>query len=899
MSVRFTVVSAMAALLITLSIGVLTYQFDARPDYQVGPQADGSVVTPTNQIVTPAGTQVTFAGRPLAIAVRPDQKTAAVLNTGSGQSNFATRPIIIIDLPSGTVKQQFTPGTANASYDGILYSRDGTHLYFSQDRGRVVVANVAPDGTLSSSTTITIPASLGAVNNGGLALSDDGLTLYVVLNMTNAVGVIDLTTNQLTQTIAVQNAPKSIALAGKYAYVTNQGGRPANPGEFTANSAGTAIVADPVSAASVTGTVSVIDLQTKTVVRNIVVGLQPTAILAADDFVYVANSNSDSVAVIDRSNNRVVETLQVQPFHGAPLGSSPNGLALTPRGELAVTLGGNNAVALYRWSDGDRDEDDRWRDHDADRDKDSDRRERHGRRQLTFEGFVPTAWYPSDVAVAGERLIVANTKGTGVGSNVPNSGNPSGKNTHTFVGSVSIIPLPQPSDFHTYNRQVAVNNGWDRRNDEGFRPRPFRDGHPITHVIYVIKENRTYDQVYGDEPRGNGDPSLLQFGLSVTPNQHALADRFGLFDNFYDAGVLSADGHQWVTQAFAPDYIEKQFTDFNRSYPFNGGDSLVYSPGGFLWMNAAARGKDVRIYGEYVPSFVGPSQQFGTWTDWYRDSLILEGKSSGSLHVPIGTFKAVADVPSVQQHLNPDFPPYNTGIPDQYRLDIFLREFDQYVKNGNLPNLIVMMLCDDHTSGSSRGYPTPAAQVADNDLAVGRLVDVVSHSPYWASTAIFFVEDDSQAGVDHVDGHRSTALIVSPFARRGQLNHTYYTQISMVRTIEDLLGLPPMNQHDKLALAMTDAFVDSPDLTPFDFIPTQISLDTMNPVPVTALQRAWEAEVARYFPHRPSQTPDVADANLMDHAIWYATSNFSKPFPGESRVLYPNQLRQVVRRAAH
>jgi len=384
----------------------------------------------------------------------------------------------------------------------------------------------------------------------------------------------------------------------------------------------------------------------------------------------------------------------------------------------------------------------------------------------------------------------------------------------------------------------------------------------------------------------------LQFGLRVTPNQHSLAEQFGLFDNFYDSGVLSADGHQWATQAFAPDYIEKQFTDFNRSYPFNGGDSLVYSPTGFLWMNAAAHGKTVRIYGEYAPSFVGPAgQPFGTWTDWYNDSLILEGKHTGALHVPVGTFKAVADVPSVQQFINPAFPNFNTGIPDQYRLDVFLADFAQYVKNNNLPNLIVMTLCDDHTSGTSKGFPTPEAQVADNDLAIGRLVDAVSHSPYWASTALFFAEDDSQAGLDHVDGHRSPALIVSPYVRRGQVNHTYYTQISMVRTIEELLGLPPMNQHDKLAASMTDAFTDSPDLSPYNVIPNQIPLDTLNPVAVTSLQREWQTEVARYFPRGPNQTPDIADANLLDHAIWYATTKFSKPFPGETRLLYPGQLR--------
>src|SRR2546421_813830 len=574
MRLRTTAFYLSTALLIPLSAAAQEH-----PTYQVGPQADGSFVTPTNQLVTPAGTQVNFNGRPVAVAVRPDQKTAAVLVTGGGYP-LPTLPIVIVDLTTGTVKQQFNPGETNGAYDGVLYSKDGTQLYFSQDNGRVVVANVAPDGPLSVNTTIPLPTTSGAVNNGGLALSADGKTLYVVLNMRNSVGVINLISSQYVGTIPVQNAPKSIVVMGQHAYVATQGGRPANPGEYTALSAGTPIVADPESAFSTTGTVSVIDLRTNAVMKNIAVGLQPTAILAAHSLVFVANSNSDSISVIDPSRNEVTETLQIQTFPGAPLGSSPNGLALTSRNELAVSLGANNAIALYRCG--------------QDRD-------------LVFEGFVPTAWYPSYVTVADaqtaeqsgtgsslpERLIVANTKGTAVGSAVPNTGNPSGKNTHSFVGSVSIVPLPNASGFATYHAQVAANNGWNRPAETN-RPLVFGEHHPIKHVIYVIKENRTYDQVLGDVPLGNGDPSLVQFGAQVSPNHHALADQYVLFDNFYDSGVLSADGHQWADQAIAPDYIEKQFTDFNRSYPYNGGDSLVYAPTGFLWTDALDR-KSTRL----------------------------------------------------------------------------------------------------------------------------------------------------------------------------------------------------------------------------------------------------------------------------------------------------------------
>lgn len=848
-------------------------------NYQVGPLPTGGVAVPTNQVVTPAGTQINFIGRPLAIAVRPDHRTAAVLNTGSGENNFPTSPIVIVDLTTSSTKQQFQPKNTSASYDGVVYSTDGTHLYFSQDNGTVTILDVATDGTVTPNAQVALPTGSGGVNNGGLALSGDGKTLYVVLNMANSVGVIDLTTNQFTGQVAVQNAPKSIVIVGNLAYVTNEGGRPAKPGEYTDPSAGTPIVADPQSASSTTGTVSVINLATQRVVKQISVGLHPTALLAASGYVFVANSNSDSVSVIDTATNQVSQTLQVQVFPNAPFGSSPNGLALTSTNDLAVSLGANNALAIYKFT----------------------------KTQLKLKGFIPTAWYPSYVADVPaqtaaqsgtgsdlpERLIVANTKGVAAGSNVLPAGTPSGLNTHSFVGSVSIIATPTAAEYKQFATEVADNNGWSTRTLTEYAPLPFQAAQPIKHVIYVIKENRTYDQILGDDPRGNGDPTLVQFGKQVTPNQHALADDFVLFDNFYDSGVLSADGHQWTDQAIAPDYIEKQFTDFNRSYPFNGGDSLVYAPTGFIWMDAMKNGKSTRIYGEYAPGFNGPNAQFGSWTSWYNDSLILEGKTKGTLHAPLGTFQTVADVPSVEQHLNPDFPNFNTSIPDQYRLDIFLKDFNRYVKDNTLPNLVVMTLCTDHTSGGSAGDPTPAAQVADNDLAVGRLVDAVSDSSYWASTAIVVVEDDPQAGVDHVDGHRSTAFVVSPYTRRGQVNHTFYTQISMVRTIEGLLGLPPMNQHDMLAAPMMDAFQDTPNLAPYTAIPNQIPLNTLNPVATSKLQKAWQQELAKYFPHGLNQKPDVADPNLLNHAIWYSTTGFSKPYPGESRVMLPKDVKPL------
>ncbi len=875
---------------------------------QVGPQPDGSILVPTNQFVTPAGVQININGRPLAVAVRPDQKTAAVLNSGAvgpGMALIPVSPVVIVDLASGLVKQQFTTTDARGSYDGLIYSRDGKRLYFSQDDGQVTIADVAADGTLTLNSQIVLPpspnhdggppndvilpaASVG-MNNGGIALSADQETLYVVFNTANTLGVIDLSTNTVTGQIAVGNAPKSVVISGNYAYVTNEGGRVAKRGDFTVPSDATHIVADRQSASSTTGTVSVVDLATEKTIASIAVGLHPTAILAYEDYIFVANTNSDSISIIDASNRRML-TEWIRPFEHAPFGSSPNGLAMTSQNDLIVSLGANNAVAVYKWSP---------------------------RADLAFEGFIPTGWYPSSVALVErerpksthreegrdfdqdfkpyESLLIANLKGIAVGSSVPDeassdSNTLKGKATHTETGSISIVPLPNGEQLRNYTEQVVANNSWDQEHSEGDRfSMPFKTG-AIKHVFYVVKENRTYDGVLGDDPRGNGDPALALFGGDDSPNHHALADDFVLFDNFYDSSLMSADGHQWVTQGLAPDYIEKSVSSFNRGYPFNGGDSLAYLPTGFIWMNALNHGKTVKIYGEYANNFKGPSQQFGTFTDWYNDSLILEHKKTGSLHAPLGTFQQTSDIPSVDQHLNRDFPTFNLSIPDQYRMDIFLKDFNSYVKNNDLPNLVVMTLCADHTV-TLAGYPTPAAGMADNDLALGRLVDAVSHSRYWSSSAILVVEDDSQNGVDHVDGHRSVAYVISPYVERGQVNHTYYTQVNMVRTVEELLGLPPMNQHDALAPPITDAFQSQPNLTPYSAIQNKVSLDTVTPAPVSQLQRAWQKELAKSFPSGPRQDPDRADPNLLNRAIWYAMKNYSVPYPGDKRVLFPGEVK--------
>jgi hypothetical protein len=420
-------------------------------------------------------------------------------------------------------------------------------------------------------------------------------------------------------------------------------------------------------------------------------------------------------------------------------------------------------------------------------------------------------------------------------------------------------------------------------------------------VFYIIKENRTYDQVFGDLTRGNGDRDLVQFGRDVTPNHHALAEQFVLLDNLYDSGTVSADGHQWVTQAFVTGYLERAAGSFIRSYPFNGGDSLAYANSGFLWDNAIRHGKSVRVYGEFANSLKANGEEMGpwltnlghgitesgTWNDFYRDARILAGGIPGVPHVSL---EVHSDIPSLNRILSKPYPPFNMVVPDQYRVEVFLKEFNEFVRTKDLPDLIIMSLTSDHTAGTRAGFPTPRAMVADNDLALGRIVEAITRSPYWKDSVIFVIEDDAQNGVDHVDGHRTAGQVISPYTRRASVDSTYFTQIDVVRAIEQVLGLPPMNQMD-LAVeptSMRRLFAGTANLAPFAARSNQIPLDEMNPSPsgLWALQRAWALASAGM----DLSDADRPDEDLLNRVIWYASKGFDVAYPGDPRVLFPGEV---------
>jgi YVTN family beta-propeller protein len=899
---------------------------------EVGQTVDGATLLPDNQFVSPVGDRIEVAnGRMISSALSPDGTKLAALTS----SNVLGHGLTIFDLQAKKIVQQVgvvggsssaPVGDGEVAADGPLYSRDGKTLWMSQATD-ILRFTVKADGTVDPTPAATIPLTAGhhgPFSDGysvfspsgdalpsGMALSADGKELYVALNANNTLGIIDTSTNKLAMEIPVGNAPRQVVVRWPYAFVSNEGGRPARRGDVTNRSDYTDIVADPVTGAASTGTVSVVDLRSHREVREITVGLGPAAMVLRDRALFVANTNGDSVSVIDVKRQVARKTIHVQPLPGVPVGSHVNAIYVPDRTHLLLSLGRDNAIAEYSYTG--------------------------MRKPVRLLGMIPTDWYPVAIqqsSALGGKLVVTSGKGRGargltgsvtIGGTTP----PSAYITHLETSSVETFPLPDDPTLARDTERVRKNNGWDRFADVNSGAGdtvpsviPPKLGMPsvIKHVVLIVKENRTYDQVLGDLGTGNGDPALAQFGAAVTPNMHALAKRFGDLDNFYDEGTLSADGHNWIVQADANDYVESSFGTFARSYPASGADALAYQRSGFLWDKALENGLDVRNYGEYLNFFSVPASGGPTWQDWYRDSEILEGKASGPLPVPIDKYRSTTDVPALDRVTNEAFPLFDLDIPDQYRVDIWERDFKADVASGKFPNLTLMTIMSDHTAipQSSGGSPNPVAEVADNDLALGRVVSDISHSPLWASTAIFVAEDDSQAGVDHVDGHRAPMFVISPYSKPG-VDSYYYSQLNMVRTIEQILGLAPLNQGDANAAPMYNAFTEQPDATAYETQPNLVPLDLGAGTPVgtnalaagarppAAVPRRWRRLVEVPASQRRTVAawtawgrhqhfggahprPDYANPVLLNHYDWYAAHGWRTPYPGERRIATPAEL---------
>ncbi|HVY91473.1 MAG TPA: hypothetical protein VHA14_01945 [Bryobacteraceae bacterium] len=886
-------------------------------DRTVGPQKDGSVVASDNQTLTPAGKMIDLGSpvRAKAIALNPNAKTntAAVLLMGSPQ------PIIIVNTATGQVLQRFTPtsmrGTESVSskagsFTGITYSADGKKLFFSQDDNHVVIANVdAQTGQLTNGQSVELPPppvgkpyhNAKSINPGGIAVSADGKRAYVALNAANTLGVIDLSASpaKLVAQIPVGNAPNSVVIHGKFAYVSNEGGRPANGEDFTNLSDGTPIVVDKKDAFAITGTVSVVDLSTEKQTEAIQVGLHPAGMTVSGSNLYVANAYSDSLSVIDLQKNEVTRTINLSvPIAGGVFGSGPNGVAVTDEGQAYVTLGQANAIGVVNLQ---------------------------GRDANPVIGYIPTGYFPTSIAwdKAAKGLVIADDKG--LGSHVPTrSGGLSGFSTHVDTGAVNLIPLPNATQLAAFSKQVFDNNHWNLTTNIEVGPQyananaapvavPKHIGEPslIRHVFLIIKENRTYDQMLGDVKWGNGDASLAMFASAV-PNQHEFVKRFPLLDNVYAPSRQSADGHPWIGMSgsfYSNDILSP---DWIRSYPGgNSEDALTYTPKGFLWTAAEAKGLTVRLYGEWSDGAKIAKKSDGssyTWSDFYNTAMCKEGKApKTSCVVPDDAVRVSSDIPSAAKIMDPHYPPFNLGIPDQYRVDYWIPEFQRMDAAGQVPNFEIIWLPDDHTAGTTKGQPYPANYQADNDLALGRIVDAISHSKIWGQSAIFVEEDDSQAGVDHVDGHRQPVYVISPYAAapqaagEGKTIHTTYTAENINRTIENILGMQPLTQFDLVASPMFDAFQDTPDMKPYEHVAATLPLDQGPNLPAqkaelfTPMQKAWMKATAEVMKGKYDKA-DAVDPNFLNHVIWYSGTGWTRPYPGEDKVMAPGPFVKAAKK---
>jgi YVTN family beta-propeller protein len=927
--------------------GLAAAQSKEYPTYSAGPQPNGSWVVSSGQVINPAGTQVNLGirVRAKAVALNPKSKThtAAVLTMGTSTSD-GNGAVEVFDTTTGVVLQNYSPLGGldpSGSYSGIAYSADGKHLMFSQDSSNVTIANVNAQGLLSDDAQISVPPNNSFIacfpNSppaayanpcgsfyssytsypGGVAISKDGSSAYALLNQNDTLAQIDLTATPPVQgtQIRVGNAPHSILInnTGTTAYVSNEGGRAATQADFQINSAGTEIVADPVVGAAITGTVSVVDLASMTVTANVATGLHPTGMAFYESSLLVANTYSDTISVINTASNKVERTISIGlpigvPGAGQPAyGAAPDSIAVDTKNGIAyVALYNANAIAVVDLGRG---------------------------VQNPVSGMIPVAYAPSSVVLdaASNVLIVANDKGIGARESFECDHGVCGYNTHQDNGTVSIVPVPDSATLATMTSQVFVNNHWDLAQNiasaAGGSPSvkpvaiPEKIGSPslIKHVFLIIRENRTYDQMLGDVTAGNGDASLAVFGdgsaaggTPVSPNVHALVARFPLLDNFYDPSRQSADGHQWIQEGMAPYADDIQSPDWVRSYPGgNAGDALAYQNKGFLFSEASAAGLPVKIYGEYVENdtFLQPngSTSEPSWSQFYADSQCFEGgPGCGAPGTPgettlyyQNTVQAQSSLPAVYNHLVTNFPQFDLGIPDQFRVDLWVQDFNKDVAAGTVPAMEQLWIMCDHTGGP----PVPNAEEADNDLAVGRIIDYISHSNIWSSSAIFIEEDDAQNGVDHVDGHRSPGYVVSPYTvQGGPTDHTYYTQVNMTRTIEQILGLPPMNQFDLVASPMRTDFVKgtapAANFEPWTHVPNQVPLtegvtaSTDNPAvspKVKALRAAWLRKKAQIFAGKLTK-PDSEDPDTVNHLNWYMSTGFVRPYPGEKTVRPPSEF---------
>ena len=812
----------MGSLCLIFALAAIAYAGDPRFVIRVGKQTDGSFIVSTEQRIEPGA--IAFNGRPIDMARHPTINILAVLS--HRQVFLVTREGMIAD--SGVYLRH------GAGFRGIAWSPDGKRLFVSTAFGYIQeLAYNNKKLKLGPWISVRPPGSKGNPRPGGITITRDGKRLFAALVDRNAIAEVDLTINHWVREYPVQNLPFEVKLSEdeETLIVTNWGGRGVTDTDEQAATGNAVIVVDPYGTAA-SGTVCLIQRDSGQT-KRLTVGLHPTAIAVQGKRAYITNAASDSLTEVDLSTQEVTRTL---PLHWGRMnlfGSMPCALAVRDR-TAYVCNGGDNAICEIDLTSG------------------------------RVIGFRPAGFYPLAIALEkpGNGVFVLNTKGNG---SVRRTVKGIAGNVHDFQGTISYIDLA--ADLKAASQQVALNNGWDRDRAALHPQLPVYHG-AIQHVLYIIKENRSYDEIFGDMPQGNGDPKLCFWGDKFTPNQHSLARQFTLFDNAYVSGTDSADGHQWCTQALANDYIEHFYAGY-RTYPFDGNCAMAISNSGCLWDAALKKGRTIRDYGEFCDAKLAVfSPPVKSWLEVWKD------RASGKHQIET---RAGTRIASLRPYINQRYLCWPLLQSDQDRADLFIAEYNQLSRVNRVPNLTFLSLPSDHTQGRNPNYPTPQSMIADNDLALGRVVEAVSKSPQWKNTCIFVIEDDAQYGMDHVDGHRTVYFAISPYTRRNYVDHELCNTVSMIRSIELMLGLSPMNRFDALTPPIADCFTDRLNLSPYSTVANRVPLDDMN-LPLRRLTGAARDWTLRSMALDWSG-PDRADPQELTKILQFTARGANPPAP--------------------
>ncbi|MES2005105.1 MAG: bifunctional YncE family protein/alkaline phosphatase family protein [Bacteroidota bacterium] len=762
--------------------------------------------------LTPVGRSIPLGDLPLNIAVSKSKKLMAVTNNGQSVQS--------IQLIDPTTEKILDNVVIPKSWYGLQFSADEKKLYASGGNDNWITEYVIKNKKLVLKDSILLGKKWpNKISPTGIALDDAKQVLYVVTKDDNSLYLIDLTTKKVEQQIALGGEAYACILSPdrKELYISCWG----------------------------CDKVYVFDTEKKNITAEISVGDNPNELCLSKNgkYLFVANSNDNSVSVVNVAERRVMETLNAALYPDAPNGSTTNGLALSSDEKtLYIANADNNCLTVFDVS------------HPG---------------ESKSRGFIPVGWYPTNIKVIGKKIFVSNGKGfssmanpygpnpfIGRESVVYQQGDPNKPISIQYIaglfkGTMSVIDAPDDKQLAVYSQVVYRNTPYTKMKEmlalgEEGNPIPRKVGEqgPIKYVFYVIKENRTYDQVLGDVKEGNGDPKLVLFGENVTPNQHALAKEFVLLDNFYVDGEVSADGHNWSTGAYATDFLEKNWvTSYGGrggGYDAEGNREVANNKGGFIWDHCKRAGVSYRTYGEFADN-----------------------------NKP--------NIPVLKDHLCPYFTGWDLKVKDTTRFYQWKKEFDSLLSVNAVPRFNSVRFGTDHTEGLRKGRPTPYAHVADNDLAVGLFVEYLSKSPIWNETAVFILEDDAQNGADHVDAHRSPAYVAGGFVKRGYVDHTMYSTSSMLRTIELILGIPPMSQYDAAAQPMWRCFTNMANTSPFTTQAARVNLMDKN----TAMNE-WQKRSEKFNLTKEDAVPDLE----FNTVLWYGLKGEKEPFPGPKRAAF-------------